>query len=185
MISINELTSSQTQACIPRFWLLNWSGFKKYHTKSELLAAAKKQFFRKCMFQKLGWELQGFILCFQIKSCQDKGFTSLIGFKMVIPNFPLKKSQFNMNSQRHKSSVNMKQFILIYPPGFLLPNFPLLHSSCIFLLMFIASKPYHSSQPCISVFFQNIETFPNLFISCSQTPPRQLQLIYYSECKDV
>lgn len=73
MTSINEVTSSQTQAYIPRYWLLNWSGFKKYHTKHELLTAAKKQLKdREHMSQKVGWELQGFIPCFQIKSCQDK-----------------------------------------------------------------------------------------------------------------
>lgn len=41
--------------------------------------------------------------------------------------------------------------------------------------MFIACKLYHSSQASISVFFQNIQTFPNLLISCSQTPLRQRQ----------
>lgn len=73
VMSRNEVTLSQTQACVPRFWPLNCSGFKRSHTNSELLAASKKQFKdRECMSQKLGWELQGFIPCFQIKACQDK-----------------------------------------------------------------------------------------------------------------
>lgn len=46
---------------------------KKTIPSVKLLAAAKKQFKDKeCMSQKLGWELQRFSPCFQIKSCQDK-----------------------------------------------------------------------------------------------------------------
>lgn len=70
---------------------------------------------------------------------------------------------------------NIKQFKLVYPPGFLLSDFPLLHSSYIFLSMFIAHKPYHSSQASIKCFERKQKTFPNLFISCSQTPPGRRQ----------
>lgn len=89
-----------------------------------------------------------------------KYFTPLPWLRMLTSNSP----PWNPRSSSQKTWAMTQQSIqtwncvssYLHLASSSSSDFPLLHSPYIFLPMFIAHKPYHSSQPSISVFFQNI-----------------------------